>query len=158
MNDIFSRQANQLNGVFTADNSLITFNQPSGSASNLGVLTQQLAFNYNQSLARFYELGSTNIYYVGGRTQGQMSMNRIIGPAGSMQYFISQYGNICNAAINGLSITLAQTDCSGVSGTTVPSTYTLSYVVLVGVRLGVTAQDFIITESTDGVFGSLELN
>ncbi len=48
---------------------------------------------------RLHEL---SIYYVGGRTAGDASMDRVLGPKALSQAFYAAYGDICNAASNTL--------------------------------------------------------
>ena len=148
--DIFNRNVSTLNGVFTADRAKLTL------AGNLGVLVQSMQFNYAQSVTRLYEVGSTNIYYIGGRTMGNLSISRVIGPSGSVCAMYAQYGDVCQARNNTITLTLTENDCSTGSGAA--STYLLRNVVITNVSAGVAAQDMIIGENTSAMFSSLECN
>jgi hypothetical protein len=148
MPDIFSRDVSNLAGVFTADRAKLTFRN-----GILNTLAQQVQFSYSQAITRLYEVGSSNIYYVGGRTQGQASLNRVVGPASTVCEIYRLYGDVCEARENVLTIDLEETDCS--SGLSGRSTYVLSFCVITGVGISVAAQDMIINESTTLMYGSL---
>ena len=147
MNDIFSRNTSVLGGVFTADNAKVVF------IGNLAVLVQSLQFQYSQQITRLYDVTSPAIYYVGGRTSGRLSINRVIGPAASVTAFYQQYGNVCNAAQNLISLIFVQTDCS--TGANNPATYDMYNCAIEQVSVGVQAEAMIVTESTTMIFSSL---
>lgn len=147
MSDVFNRNVSTLGGVFTSDAAKLTLR------GNLGVLVQQLQFTYAQTITRLYEVGGENIYYVGGRTQGQMNINRVIGPKGSVCALYQQYGDVCSAKQNVVSLALTETDCSvGAS----KSTYSMKNCVITQVGVAVAAQDMILNENTTMMFSSLE--
>ncbi len=148
MPDIFNRNVSNLGGVFTADRAKLQLK------GNLGVLVQRMSFTYAQTITRLYEVGGNNIYYVGGRTQGQLSIDRVIGPKGTIVALYTQYGDVCKARQNPITLTLTETDCS--TGANTPVTYTMKNCVITQVNIGVAAQDMIISENTTMIFSSLE--
>ena len=155
MSDIFNRNASQLAGVFTVDRAKLTL------LRGLAVLIQQLQFNYTQMITRLYEVGANGpggtmaCYYVGGRTQGNLAVSRVVGPAGSVSYLYGQYGDVCQARNNVLQLGLTETDCSTQnSGSDI---YTLKACVITSVAVGVASQDMIISETTTMMFSSLEV-
>lgn len=162
MVDIFNRVNADFGGAFKADQAVLSFG--SGSASLLVALTQQLQFQYSQAVTRLYELGSNDIYYVAGRTQGQATMSRVVGPVGSIAAIYARYGDVCNAASNTIEITLDPNLCfdtaTGVGATTSnPSvSYALDYCVITQVGISVGAQDMVINDSTTFTFGELNTN
>lgn len=147
MNDIYSRNTSVLGGVFTADNAKVVFK------GNLAVLVQSLQFNYSQQITRLYDVTSPTIYYVGGRTTGRLSISRIIGPTASVTAFYTQYGNVCKAAQNLISLVFVNTDCS--TGANNPATYDMYNCVIEQVSVGVQAESMIISDSTTMIFSSL---
>ena len=156
MSDIFSRSVSNLAGVFTVDRAKLTM------IRGLAVLVQQLQFNYSQMITRLYEVGANgpnnacNIYYVGGRTQGNMAVSRVVGPSGSVKYMYGQYGDVCQARNNVLQLGLSETDCStGNSGSDI---YTVRSAVITSVAVGIASQDMIISETTTFMFSSLEVS
>jgi hypothetical protein len=174
MADLFGRNVSTLGGVFTADNAKLNF-----FGLPIGVLVQQLSVQYAQSITRLYDVASPNQYYVGGRTNGQMSLNRVIGPAGSSVAFYTAYGDVCGSVGRNIKLQLQETNCAtgaaggaaadaagaaaagaaagiGAAGST-PSTYTMDNVVITQVSVGVAAQDMIIGENTGLMYTSLEV-
>lgn len=149
MADIFSRNVSNLGGVFTADRAKLTLK------GQLGVLVQRLSFTYAQTITRLYEVGGVNIYYVGGRTQGQLGVDRVVGPAGSVTSLYTQYGNVCKAKQNVINLSLQETDCSASAGGKA-SNFDMKNCVITTVSIGVAAQDMIISENTTMIFSSLE--
>ena len=154
MADIFNRNVSSLAGVFTADRAKLTM------AANLGVLVQRMQFTYAQAITRLYEVGAngpggaSNIYYVGGRTQGNLTLDRVIGPSGSVKLLYRQYGDVCQARKNPIIMTLAEADCT--TGASTPERYTMKNCVITQVSVGVSAQDMIIGENTVMMYSSLE--
>ena len=114
MADILARAGNDFQGSFAADAARVVFasNQPGNNASFLGVglITQQISIQYAQSISRIYEIGTNYTYLVVGRTQGQLSMQRVLGPRPIQLAFYTKYGNACNAASNNLNFE-ADTGC-----------------------------------------------
>ncbi len=106
--DIFNRSTVNYGGSFAADGARVTF--AGGGAlqgnANPGLLVQRMTFAYQQQVTRLYELSSNTIYYVGGRTAGDASMDRVLGPKALSQAFYAAYGDICNAASNTLQASL----------------------------------------------------
>jgi hypothetical protein len=163
MADIFNREVSRLNGVFTADRVKLTLPQ------NLGVLVQQFQASYSQTITRLYEVGAndqgrlgqaSNIYYVGGRTQGNLSLARVVGPSNTIKEMYSVFGDVCTP--ESFSISLQETDCLGEGGgdpgeQTAQLTYTFKNAVIQQVGLSVAAQDMIINESSAMMFSSLEV-
>ncbi len=149
--DLFGRNVGRLDGVFAADQARLNF---FGMA--IGVLVQQMSINYQQAVTRLYEVGSDSQYYIGGRTQGQITVNRVIGPSGGAKTFYQKFGNVCGSRGRSIMFKLTQTDCSTSAGT--PTTFFANNTVITAVSVGVAAQDMIIGENTNLMFTSLEVN
>ena len=79
--DIFNRNQQAVGGVFTTDKAVATI--ASGAGSWVAALVQNVNADYNQNYSELYELGSNNIYRVLGRPQGRMTIQRIVGRAGT---------------------------------------------------------------------------
>lgn len=150
MSDIFNRSVSTLGGVFTADRAKLAF------AGGLVALVQGLNFSYSQTITRLYEVGGPNIYYVGGRTQGRMGINRVVGPSRTVKAFYTKYGDVCQAKQNTINLTLTETDCS--TGSSGPTTYDMKNCVIDSVSVGVEASAMIITENTSLMYSSLEMS
>jgi hypothetical protein len=148
MPDIFGRTSPTLNGVFAAD--LVKVTLSNGLTTTL---MQSLGMNYNQQISKFYEIGGSNMYYVGGRTSGAMNIGRIVGPGATIQQIYTSFGNVCNAKTNTLQFSAQGATCDSGSQTL---DYTCRYCVLQGIGLNVEANNVVISEQEQLMFGSLE--
>jgi hypothetical protein len=102
--DIFSRTVG-FGGAFSADGAMITF-----GATSAGMLAQSVQWSYMQAVQRIYEIGSNNVFLIAGRTQGQASIQRVMGPTALATAFYATFGNVCNATSNNINFT-AQARC-----------------------------------------------
>lgn len=166
MPDIFNRNTDFFGGSFAADQGFVTFPNLLSAAglpigANIGLLIQSLALTYTQSVTRLYEVGRPAIYYVGGRTNGDIGLQRVVGPRTISDAFYQTYGDICRARTNTLDFTIAN-GC-GEAGTTVVAAgsnfggvqYTAHFCVITTVGVNVGAADMIINESLRMMFSSL---
>jgi len=155
MPEIFERTATALNGVFSADTGRLAF---AGGVTS--TLVQNLNATYTQSVVRLYEIGNinqqiSNIYYVGGRSAGQAGIGRIVGPSALLGAFYQKFGNVCNAATNGISFTLQQADCRP-NGANAQVSYNCKFCVITQIGFGVQAMDMLINENSAIMFSGLE--
>lgn len=181
MPDVFSRSNDSYKGSFAADGAAITFPQfgmvgnagigglaAAGGAGALaaqpggaGLLVQNINLQYSQVITKVYELGTNNIYYIGGRTQGGMGMSRIIGPRPIQVSFYTKFGDICDAATNNIDISVRTgcptTDGQSAGSTTQQSTWSAKFCVIQSLGMGVAAMDMVINEQLQLMFGSLTL-
>lgn len=155
MPDIFNRNTDQFGGSFSADQASVTFPALAGGGADAGLLMQNMQVNYTQQITRLYELSSPAIYYVGGRTAGQASVGRVIGPRKIAAAFYQTYGDVCNAASNTLHFAMV-TGCGAASGSR--AAYTAHFVVIQSVGLSVGAQDMLINEQLAMMFSSFLYN
>jgi len=141
--DIFSRDVNY-GGSFSADGASVQF-----AGFGAGFLIQSLQWTYQQNVTRLYEVGSPDIYLVAGRTQGNVSMKRVLGPTSIATAFYQQYGNVCGAGQNSLSFTM-ETGCGGQQAGT--QTIDIRHVVITQLGGAVSAQDMVIHETLAMMF------
>ena len=132
------------NGGFRADQFSLAF----GGVDVAGFMLQQLQFNFQQQIQTMYELGSANVYYIGGRASGTASIGRAIGPAPLTAGFLRQYNDICNPQDIELD---ASAGCNG-NGIG----YTLQDAVLNGMSLGTQAQSLVVSENLGFLFANLD--
>jgi len=157
MQDIFNRDQSRLNGVFTADRVKLTM------PNKLGTLVQQFQASYAQTITRLYEVGSndegsegklaSNTYYVGGRTQGNLSLGRVVGPGNTIKTMYTTYGDVCDP--QPIYVELTETNCLASNSTSVQLTYAFKNAVIQQVGLSVAAQDMIINENISMMFSSM---
>ena len=79
--DIFHRQQKAAGGVFTTDRAVAAIS--AGGGSWVAALVQNIQADYGQDFQELYELGSNDVYRVLGRPKGRMTIQRIIGKAGT---------------------------------------------------------------------------
>ena len=152
MPDVFNRITDRFGGSFAADQAKVTFPALTGSqGADSGLLMQNMQVSFSQQVTRLYEVGSPNVYYVGGRAAGQMAVARVVGPRKVAQAFYQTYGDICNARTNSLHFSM-DTGCGGLEGS--HAAYTSHFVVLTTIGLGVNAADMLIHESLTMMFSS----
>lgn len=151
MPDIFNRRTDTFGGSFAADQAQLTFPALSGGGSDAGLLVQNLNGSYSQNITRLYELGSSMIYYVSGRTQGNAGIARVIGPRLIATAFYSTYGDVCNAATSLLHFAMSS-GCDGEVTTNVA--YTARFVVINAVGISVAANDMLVNEQLQMMFSS----
>lgn len=168
MADLFGRFADAYGGAFAADAARITFASDPGllgrgaaSGENVtsqnggvGMLTQQLSFNYQQQITRIYEIGTNYSFYVAGRTQGNLTIGRVIGPRPIAIAFYKKYGDVCQAATNHLDIEMA-TGCSTIGGFNQAYSFSMKFCVIMSIGVSVQAQDMMINEQLQVMFASL---
>lgn len=146
-------------GSFSAKYSTVAF-----SGYTEGHLSQQVQFQYQQQVTMLYELGSSSVYYVGGRAQGTATISKLVGPKGLN--IASLYQDICSPG----SITITQnsgcassTPANGVVGpasansSVVGTTYDLQNAVLTSLSGTQTAQDVVFTETMSFMFLNLDM-
>lgn len=133
------------NGGFRADQLTLTF----GGVDVSGFLVQNVQFSYTQQITMLYEIGSENVYYVGGRAQGTATLARVIGPAPLAAQFINQFNDLCEPQDINFD---ASNGCQGGG-----LQYTLEDAVLTTVSVSVTAQDVVINEQLQFIFIDLEI-
>lgn len=159
MADMLGRFSDSYGGSFSADAARITFaSDPGilGTTGGVGLLTQQLSFNYQQQITRIYEIGTNLSFYVAGRTQGSLSVGRTLGPRKIAVAFYKKYGSVCNAATNHLDIEMA-TGCNVVGENSAQQNYSFSmkFCVIMSIGVSINAQDMMINEQLQVMFASL---
>ena len=145
--DIFSRKTDVFGGAFAADQVALSFPDIGDAGGEIGLLIQRLGMTYQQQVTRLYEVGHEAIYYVGGRTSGEIAVDRIIGPKVISAEFYDTYGDLCNAQTNTLDLNV-QTGCAGSTGHfTEGVTYTAHMCVITSIGVSVAAENMLINES-----------
>lgn len=164
VSDIFSRAGNDFRGSFASDGAKVVFAGANTSGRSfgtdaarggVGLLTQQLSVQYSQAISRLYEIGTNYTFLVAGRTQGQVQMNRVLGPRPVQGAFYRKYGNVCNAGSNNISFQLESScDASAVAPQNVES-FSIHHAVITNMGFNVAAQDMMINEQVAMMFVSL---
>lgn len=168
MSAIFERQKTQFAGSFPSDRTVMTLTGEGAMAVPLGIVAQANV-QFGQQVARIYDIanggafannggaalnGKVPVFYVGGRTQGQASLQRVLGPqSGPLCEFYQKLGNICAP------VDLAFAFSGGCDvATGDQTTYTLQDSLLTNVSIGTQSQDMIVNETIAIMFANMECN
>lgn len=149
---VFTRNQYKLEDSFSADSAMLTFTGGVDPA-----LIQNINFNYSQNVTRLYEVGGSGAgkkqrtYYVGGRTQGQAGIARVVGPKTSMANFYKTYGDVCAAKNNSIEVSFQAGCAAGGQGA-----YTLAGVVITNIGFAVQAMDMVFNENSALQFVDLD--
>lgn len=155
-NNMFERKPVNIEGAFQADKAKLLFT----GTGVTGALVQGMNFTYGQQVTRLYEIGNaaagatTNVYYVGGRTQGTGGLNRVIGPSATIKALYTAFGDVCKACDNVLTLDLTESNCCS-NGGSQQIIYELKGVVLTQVGISLQAADMIINEQAQLMFSDL---
>ena len=133
-------------GGFRADQLDLSF----GGDPVKGFLVQNVQFSYTQQITLLYEIGSSYVYYVGGRAQGTATLARVIGPAPFSGKFINMFNDLCKPQDINFN---AKSGCKQGDGLS----YTIEDAVLVTVSASVTSQQVVINEQLQFIFIDLEI-
>lgn len=153
MTAVFNRNVT-FGGSFPADQVRMDL---SGIGLTRGAVVQQFNAQYAQRVRRMWDVTSSDIYYVGGRTEGQISVGRVIGPKAITCVFYGQVGNICNARKNTLKFSTgaaAEGDCVAIE----KIDFVASFCLLTQIALGVTAEEMLISDNGVIMVGMLEMS
>lgn len=150
MADIFGRNDSPFAGAFAADASFLVI----GGQNMATHLIQQLSVNYSQNVNTLFEIGSNNRYYVVGRTTGQLQLGKIIGPGILSSAWLAFLGNPCSQGNKDVWLWLGNSACTGagVGGSII--LYARA-VVIMSVGYSMQAQDMLINEQVQAMFGQL---
>lgn len=147
MADVFGRTT-LLGGAMSADATRLTFSQ---SALNAGLIVQNLVIQYAQTITRLFALESGLIYFVAGRTDGNMELQHVVGPQGIASGFIRQYGDVCN--VQGA---LAFSAAGGCGAQEFDASIVVSNPVINSLNLQVNSNDMIIGSGMRMMFTSMD--
>lgn len=141
---VFGAVQNKVGAVRAQDCSL------SVDGLTAGLLAVNSNLSFTQAVTMLFEIGSTNVYYVGGRAQGQATIGRVVGPGSVTKSFLAGLGDICSQH----AIQLSGTSCN--TGGKV--TYNCQGAVLTSVAVQVTAQEIVMTETLQFIFADLTVS
>jgi hypothetical protein len=178
---VYERQKSVFGGSFSSD--LSAMSVAGSSQLKLGIV-QNVQLSYAQQIARIYDVsnggtaggvngGDVPIFYVGGRTQGQATIARVIGPqSGALCTFYNQMGNVCNpqdltftfrggcspggTATAGEATQVAVLANGTGTETATAAGYTIIAAVMTNLGVTVGSQDMIVNENITLMFANLE--
>jgi hypothetical protein len=172
MPDVFSRASQNLADIIPVDAAKLAFAAGDGTAFGVGMMTQNIQIGYQQQINRIYEIGTNSTYFVGGRTQGQIAIGRVIGPRPVQVAFYTRYGNMCNARNNTINLTTGFGGCSPDAAAALvanvdknlplgagvgSSKFSMKFCVITNIGITIGAQDMIVNEQLQLMYVSLEV-
>jgi hypothetical protein len=169
MADVFNyTRSPKPKGVFSSEDSILTFSDQSGGdpRSALGLLVQSWNLNYQQQVVEIFELGSSNLYWVKGRPQGNGTFGRVVGPAvngqGTSKLLPEDAYDICagGAAVSltvGSKLCNVQNDQAGRADVTAGFTIKVDGLVVTALGFTASVQDTRIQESINFRFTFLDV-
>lgn len=153
---IYTRQNTKFISGFASDNAIM-----SAKDVKLGIV-QNLQIQFAQQIARIYDItngggvgqaavNQAAVFYVGGRTNGQLTIARVVGPSVTgLSDFYTRASNVC------VPIDLSFSFGAGCqSGSSLNVTYAVTGAVMTNIGLTVGAQDMIINENVTLMFANL---
>jgi len=82
--------AQTFGGAFNIANSKVKFGGLSADH-----LVQSIQYQYQQQISMLYELGSPNVYFNGGRSQGTANMSKMLIAKSNNDDFLRLYNDVC---------------------------------------------------------------
>jgi hypothetical protein len=114
-----------------------------------GLLMQQLEFRFRQQFTRLFEVGSSQLQYVGGRTDGDVNVRRTIARRTIAKAFYLAYGLPGTFCSNDLRFSVMREPLQ--SG---PTAYTTGSVRIAALPVCLTMADIAVNESMSLVFAA----
>ena len=171
MSDIYARQRTVHAGSFPSDQAAMSL---AGTPIPLGIV-QSAQVGFSQAISRLYDVsnggfggsggGLVPVYYVGGRTQGQGQISRVMGPqSGALCEFYRILGNVCSP--QDLTFTF-RSGCGQEGAATLPNSsasgsrglksvsYTLEAVVMNNIAVNVDSQSMVVNDNVGMIFANM---
>lgn len=157
MADMFGRET-VLGGVMSSEATKVTFTGDLASPQ-AGLIMQQLNIQYSQNITRLYALEDSKVYFVAGRTDGNITIQHVIGPAGIQKEFIEKYSDVCaiDKRVFRLELVVGCGD-SKTEASASPAVVILKNPVITAINLQMQSQNMIIGSGLTGMFVSLEID
>ena len=151
-------------GMKFAEGFVLKISGDSGSNSIEGLIVQNLDVGAQRPVTVLYDLTSNKVYYVAGRCQTQIGLQRVCGPKGIIGAFYATLGNVCNAGRNNMSFSFPP-GCKGNEQTGVDkmasndfNVLTAKNCILMNVQFTCNVQNYVISENCQIQGSELEVD
>ena len=134
------------NGAFRADDVSLRWGQ--GSTAT-GALVQSAQWTCQRTVNMMYEIGSTAVYYVGNRRQGNAAFTRVVASSQTFKSMVTTFGNLC--APQNMVLDATQAACGGAVAAGGVK-YTLVAATLNQIGANITANDIVLNEQLGFMF------
>jgi len=155
MADIYGRSNQVFAGSFPVDGARISLAGNDGEMLGVGLLSQNLGYQYGQPVTILYEVGTNNTYIVTGRARGGVNISRVLGPREVVRGFYRKYGDVCNAKTNILNLEARAAGCG--DGASSPFNLGMNHCVITNLAGSVASDTGLMSEQVAMQFLSLEL-
>lgn len=115
------------------------------------MLVQEVNVTYNQNVSQIWEVGSSFTYFVAGRTNGAMTVGRIVGAKGIGTEFIQKFADVCNMVENHMTLQFF----AGCQEGQALGSLKVEGAVITSIVYRVQAQDMIVNENFSLIFARL---
>jgi len=167
MSAIYERQKTTFGGSFSSDVAALTI---AGTLTSLGIV-QNVALNFAQNVSRIYDVANGGlapvvpVFYVGGRTNGNLSIARVLGPqSGALCEFYARVGNVClpqdftftfqgGCNVDGSIATI--NNAVGPAGSNRVQ-YSVEDAVMVNLGVSINSNDMIVNENVQMIYANLD--
>ena len=136
-------------GMKFSEGFVLKISGDSGSSSIEGLIVQNLDVNAQRPVTMLYDLTSNKVYYVAGRCQTQVGLQRVCGPKGIVGAFYSTLGDVCNAAKNNMSFSFPP-GCESAEGAKNNNDFnvlTAKNCILMNVQFACNVSNYVISEN-----------
>jgi len=120
-------------------------------------VVQQVGMQYQQQISQVFEIGSNNVYYVGGRANGTMNIARIAGPEQIPGILITAYNDICSPGEMKLSRGSSKCASGGAIAQQQDGEYALDGVIMTSLGINTQAQEVVVNEQMAFQFIDLDV-
>jgi hypothetical protein len=168
---MFKRQKTRIKGAFATNTAVLQVSNGQNGENPVGLgLVQGLQLSLSRQYNRIYSLsketGGTSsptdpvdAYLIGGRTQGQGQLSRIVGPSTqSLKAFYDNMSDECKFENQVMNFKF-KAGCAGAdsNSSTGEVGYKITSPVMSAVSINTATQDMIINESVQLVFADMEV-
>lgn len=162
MADLFNKTTKGYVDGFSLDKAKLTFSNFTGATGGTltsktsGLLIQNVQVNYQQQVSFVYDLTApADVYYVSGRTQGTLQIGKVVGSAGTMKTFYTEFGDVCKMNANKNFTMSGITGCTTTTGAS--GNIVIHQPLVTSVGFSMSVDNAVIGENCQLMFASLEL-
>jgi hypothetical protein len=80
------------------------------------LLVQQVNIQVQRPLTTLYDLTTVYAYYIAGRSQASMSLQKVVGPTAIVSVFYYKFGDVCQGVNNDILFDIVTEDCGEIYG------------------------------------------
>lgn len=127
------------------------------AAAVAGAMVQSVSLQYSRQISRIFELGSENMYYNIGNSEGQGTIQTIVGPASIISGALAKLSDACKAAEHIVKFSGSNEICGTTAGGNGKVDVTAKGALLQSTSIQLNAQDFMMQSGGQFMFASLEM-